>query len=189
MRQQYIEQCAAMGQPTREQRLEAENGHLKLQLLELKQENAQLKARLAESDRAYYDAAGTIDHLKERLAYQDRWLSGGVYYTNEEATALHKKHNEEVAQLKAIVAKSERAEMLDKALFSIAPADLTAEFYHNAANAARQMEERLTQATQREARAVGVITLLTTGEVGSFLAARFPATLREAKQALEEAGT
>lgn len=31
-------------------------------------ENAQLKARLAESDRAYYDAAGTIDKLKEELA-------------------------------------------------------------------------------------------------------------------------
>lgn len=46
--------------------------------LELKdQVIAELKQALAEKDRQ-------IAHLKERVAHYDRWLSIGVYYTNEE---------------------------------------------------------------------------------------------------------
>lgn len=51
------------------------------------------------------------------------------------------------------------------------------------------LKAELAQTKQREARLMGAVTLLTTGEPGSFLAARFPATLRVARQALEEAGT
>ncbi len=58
----------------------------------------------------------------------------------------------ELAQAQQKLDKWERVEMLDKELFRRAPADLTAECYHNAANVARQMEERWKQATQREAR-------------------------------------
>ncbi len=130
-------------------------------LEQLQAENARLKDRLAESDRAYYDAAGTIE------------------------------------QLKAIVAKSERAEMLDKELFSIAPADLKVEFYHNAANAARQMEERLKQATQREARLREALArianhgpmMLARGEYRRGQMDMLGGIVRIAKQALEEAGT
>ena len=39
-------------------------------------------------------------HLKEKLAYQNRWLSDGVYYTTAQANAMHASYREEIAQLK-----------------------------------------------------------------------------------------
>lgn len=52
----------------------------------------------------------------------------------------------EIERLQARVAKWESVEALDMRIFDLSDKELTAEFYHNAANIARQMEERWKEA-------------------------------------------
>lgn len=55
----------------------------------------------------------------------------------------------EIERLQARVAKWERVEALDMSVFNLSDKELTAEFYHNAANVARQMEERWKESDTR----------------------------------------
>lgn len=91
-----------------------QNAQLKAELVKAVDERDELQ-KLYDAGKATWDPVYKIvlderDQLKERLAYQDRWLSGGVYYTNDEATALYKKHNDEVEKLKAELAQATQRE-------------------------------------------------------------------------------
>lgn len=135
-----------------------------IRIIQLEAENAQLKAALEKAMADY--------------AWMEEVLQGEI----EELKA-------ELAQCQQRLEKWESVEVLDMTIFNTTPLEMTAEFYHNAANVARQMEERWKQATQREARLREALTEIVEKCEDEDWEYMFGDIIARAKQALEEADT
>ena len=58
-------------------------------------------AATTEANKRIADLKSEVAELKEKVANYDRWLSGGVYYTNDESFKLHNDYNNKISELQA----------------------------------------------------------------------------------------